>query len=186
MGLPDDAVLSGSPEVTAAQDARRLVADDGTYLVAGVSIGDDRYRDLPPQHIRSKALRVTAGVLSCCSAMGIIALSILLGLGQIGCGSDEQMGAIVGIVAQSLFLLFWLGTTTRIKRVGAWNEWMNPILRVGVGTALAAGITGLSILNLHGDELAAFIILVVFSSLAFLALLVFRQGKRKQLRKYRR
>ncbi|MCH8200376.1 MAG: hypothetical protein IIB85_00475 [Chloroflexi bacterium] len=67
-------------------------------------------------------------------------MSILLGLGQIGCGSDEHMCAItLGIVGQSLFFLFWLGTTTRTKRIGMWSEWLNPMLRVGVGTALAAG-----------------------------------------------
>ena len=59
-------------------------------------------------------------------------------------------------------------------------------MRVGVGTALATGITGLSVLWLDNDSLAGMIILVVFSSLSFLALLIFRQSKRKQLAKYRK
>ncbi|MCZ6653019.1 MAG: hypothetical protein O7D91_08325, partial [Planctomycetota bacterium] len=186
VGLPDDVVPSGSSEAAEAQGARRLVADDGTYLVAGVSIGDDRYRDLPAQHVRAKALRVLAGLLAFGSALGIIAVSICLGVGVIGCDADEWMGSIVGIVAMSLFFLFWLGKTTRTKRVGAWSEWLNPFLRVGVGTALATGITGLAVQKLNNEALAGMIILVVFSALALLALLIFRQSKRKQLAKYRR
>ncbi|MCH8054246.1 MAG: hypothetical protein IH895_09310 [Planctomycetes bacterium] len=95
------------------------------------------------------------------------------------------MGAIVGIVALSLSFLFWLGKTTRTKRVGVWSEWFNPILRVGAGTTLATGISGIPLMAYSGEELAGFIVLVVFSSLALLALLIFRQSKRKQLAKYR-
>ena len=175
----------------ATADGASESSRDAGVSVVGVAIGlgghGSASGNIPAHHIRSKALRIVAGLLSTCSALGIIALSILLGLGQLGCGDEDLMCAIVGIVAQSLFFLFWLGTVTPFKRVGLWNEWINPLLRIPVGTALATGISGLSLLSLHdGGELAGFIMIVIVSSLAFLALLIFRQSKRKQLRSYRR
>ncbi|MCH8879488.1 MAG: protein kinase [Planctomycetes bacterium] len=151
---------------------------------AGAALDYGRAGDLPAQYIRSTVLRIVAGVLAVCATAGIVGLSVCLGNGVFR-GNDDTMGAIVGIVALSLSFLFWLGKTTRTKRVSVWSEWFNPILRVGAGTVLATGVSGIPLMAYNSKELAGFIVLVVFSSLALLALLIFRQSKRKQLAKYR-
>jgi len=169
--------------------AQRLVEDEPAVVVAGVLVGGSKSRDdsykkpIPPQHIRSKALRVVAAVLALIAANGIIALSVPLGMGEFRC-CDDKMGAIIGIVAMSLFFLFWLGTVRRVKRVGAWSEWVNPILRVLVGTALATGISGMALTNVKGGDFGGFVVLTVFASTVLLALLLSRRSRRAQLRRY--
>ncbi|MCH9021886.1 MAG: serine/threonine protein kinase, partial [Planctomycetes bacterium] len=175
--------LTGEPGVGGRATSQQLDVSEQNQR-AGAVLDDGRAGNVPPQHIRSTVLRIVAGVLALFASGGIIPLSIMLGCGEFR-SADDVMGAIVGIVALSLCFLFWLGKTTRTKRVGVWSEWFNPFLRVGVGTALAAGISGIPLVARGGEELAGFIVLVVFSSLAFLALLIFRQSKRKQLAKHR-
>jgi len=77
-------------------------------------------------------------------------------------------------VAMSLVGIMFAFKTGRYRKPTFWGAWLNPFLRSAAGTLIATGIGGLCFLRINDEEMAGFIVLIVFSSIFFLLLLIFR------------
>ncbi len=170
-GRVGDPLSAGDDPADAGHHEQRFAADPELDRIR-----PSRWLEQPPANHRGKTQRTIAGVLAFGCALGVIALAILLGVGEIR-GRDDEMGAVVGITALGLMFLFFVGKSLLAKRVGLWNEWFNPLLRVVAGVLFAIGISG-AVLQGRGD-LPGFVIVAVLGGTMMLPLLIFRGGRRR-------
>ncbi len=201
-GSQRPAFAAGSNQDAPASNKSHTKAEDSGILIAGMMIGggsgattssplhqSNHETADPYAYLRRWGItRAMWGLLAFCSACGVLAISLVMGLNPdydphrlTHTYYDDVTGMIIGLIACAMFTLFAARKTTPLRKEGFWRETLRPgmltILTFGIGALITGIARNWDLPSMNDEARIGLVFGLVVVSLVWLGLLLFTGRK---------